>query len=234
MATDYPMVATPDTSVETHPDRAAFIRANTAVLRAPLVPEIDLHLASEVLPLWRLTEAELAEQGLPPPYWAFAWAGGQALARFVLDHPASVAGKRVLDFATGSGLVAIAAMRAGALRADAIDVDRFATDAARLNAALNGVALTIATGDPIGAADGGWQTVLAGDIFYERRLAEAAVAWLRRLAGSGTTVLLGDPGRTYLPRTGVEQLARYAVPTSRELEDNDVRSTGVWRLLPQA
>ena len=141
-----------DTSAAAHPDRSAFISANTRVARAPLVPEIDLHLASEVLALWRLTEEELAANGVPPPFRAFAWAGGQALARFVLDHPASVAGNRVLDFATGSGLVAIAAMRAGAIEAVAIDVDPFATDAARMNAELNRVELTIATGDPIGTS----------------------------------------------------------------------------------
>jgi predicted nicotinamide N-methyase len=213
------------------PDPAAFIRANTAVGAAPLVPEIALHLASEVVPLWQATEADLARTGLPPPFWAFAWAGGQALARYLLDHPEAVAGKRVLDFAAGSGLAGIAAARAGAARVEAAEVDRFAAAAIRLNAGLNGVAIEMLEADLVGAANPGWDLVLAGDVCYERPMAEAVEAWLKGLAAQGTAVLLGDPGRSYLPTAGLERVVAYAVKTSRELEDTDVRNTVVWRIV---
>jgi predicted nicotinamide N-methyase len=208
--------------------QADFIRANTAVESPPLIPEIKLNLASEIVPIWRATEEELAAMGLPPPYWAFAWAGGQALARHILDTPESVAGKTVLDFASGSGIVAIAAMKAGAARAIAADIDPYAEAAARLNAALNGVALETASRDLIGTS-GPWDVVLAGDICYEQPLAERVTAWLRGLSAAGVTVLMGDPGRTYLPKAGLEWVVRYAVKTTRELEDTDVRNAVVWR-----
>jgi predicted nicotinamide N-methyase len=207
----------------------AFVRANTAVAAPPLVPELRLHLATEVTPLWEATEETLARTGLPPPYWAFAWAGGQALARYLLDRPATVAGRRVLDFGAGSGLVAIAAARCGAL-ATAAEIDPFAAAAIRLNAALNGVELGLAEADVIGAAPR-WDVVLAGDMCYERPLAERLTSWLRRLVGEGVLVLLGDPGRSYFPAAGVERLQTYRVPTSRELEDRDSRDGAVWRLL---
>lgn len=206
-----------------------FIRANTAVESPPLIPEIELYLATEIVPIWQATEEELAAMGLPPPYWAFAWAGGQALARYVLDNPEIVAGKTVLDFASGSGLVAVAAMKAGAARAIAADVDPYAEAAATLNAALNGVAVEAISDDLIGAA-GPWDVVLAGDICYEQPLAERVTAWLRGLSDAGVTVLMGDPGRTYLPKAGLEWVVRYAVKTTRELEDTDVRNAVVWRL----
>jgi predicted nicotinamide N-methyase len=208
----------------------AFVRANTAIVSPPLVPELRLHLATEVTPLWEATEESLARSGLPPPYWAFAWAGGQALARYLLDRPATVAGRRVLDFGAGSGLVAIAAARAGA-DATAAEIDPFATAAIRLNARLNGVVVEVEESDVIGTP-GRWDVVLAGDMCYERPLAERLTAWLRRLAGEGVAVLLGDPGRTYFPAGGVERLQSYTVPTSRELEDRDSREGAVWRLLP--
>ena len=207
---------------------ADFILANTAIESPPLIPEIRLHLASELVPIWQATEEDLAAMGLPPPYWAFAWAGGQALARYILDNPEIVKGKTVLDFASGSGLVAIAAMKAGAARAIAADIDPYAEAAARLNAALNGVAVETASRDLIGTA-GPWDVVLAGDICYEQPLAERVTAWLRGLSAAGITVLMGDPGRTYLPKAGLEWVVRYAVKTTRELEDTDVRNAVVWR-----
>jgi len=212
-------------------DPAGFVRANTVVAAPPLVPEIRLHLASEITPLWHATEASLARAQLPPPYWAFAWAGGQALARHVLDHPALVRDHTVLDFGAGSGLVAIAAAKVGA-RVTAAEIDPFAAAAIALNAELNGVAITIERTDVIGREPAPWQTVLAGDMCYERPLAERLTQWLRTLAARGVTVLLGDPGRAYLPSEGLEAIARYAVPTSLELEDRTSREGVVWRLLP--
>jgi predicted nicotinamide N-methyase len=213
-------------------DPAAFVRANTAIGSPPLVPEIQLHLASEITPLWQATEASLARDQLPPPYWAFAWAGGQALARHILDHPELVRGRAVLDFGAGSGLVAIAAAKAGATHVTAAEIDRFAAAAIALNAALNGVAVAIESADIIGREPAPWAIVLAGDMCYERPLAERLTQWLRALAARGVTVLLGDPGRAYLPATGLERLARYAVPTSLELEDRLTREGVVWRMAP--
>jgi predicted nicotinamide N-methyase len=212
-------------------DPAVFVRGNTAVEAPPLVPEIRLHLATEVTPIWQATEDTLARGAVPPPYWAFAWAGGLALARYLLDHPEIVAGRRVLDFGSGSGLVAIAAALAGAGRVFAAEIDDFAAAAIAANAALNRVAVEVTTVDMIGAADAGWEIVTAGDVCYERAMAERAVPWLRRLAGRGSLVLLGDPGRAYLPSAGLVERARYAVPTSREIEDRDVRETVIWRVL---
>ncbi|MDJ0943757.1 MAG: 50S ribosomal protein L11 methyltransferase [Kiloniellales bacterium] len=211
-------------------DPAAFVRDNTAVERPALVPEIALHLASEVVPLWQATEADLAETGLPPPFWAFAWAGGQALARFLLDEPDWVAGKRVLDFAAGSGVQGIAAALAGAARVEASEIDRFALAALALNAEANGVALALRDEDVVGLPNPGWEVVLAGDVCYERPMAERVARWLGGLARGGVTVLLGDPGRSYLPKAGLTRLARYAVPTTRELEDSDLRNAVVWQV----
>jgi predicted nicotinamide N-methyase len=203
-----------------------FITANAALTAPPLVPEVKLHLATEVVPLWRATEEELAEIGVPPPYWAFAWAGGQALARYVLDNPAIVAGKHVLDIGAGSGLVAITAAKAGAASVLAADIDTFSCAAIRLNAAANQCAMTVTQEDLIGT-NRGWDVILVGDLFYERPLAERLLAWLAPL---GVPALLGDPGRNYFPRERVEKLAGYNVPTSRDLEDRDMRETGVYRL----
>jgi predicted nicotinamide N-methyase len=208
-------------------DPAAFIRKETAVATPPLVPEIRLHLATELVPLWQATEAKLAEHGLPPPYWAFAWPGGQALARHILDHAGLVCGRRVLDFAAGSGLSAIAAALAGARSVAAAEIDRFAIAAIGLNAKLNGVAIETLEQDVLGRT-GDWDVVLAGDVCYERPMAGRVAAWLGELARNGTTVLMGDPGRNYLPLAGLAEIARYQVPTSRDLEDRDMRETIVW------
>ena len=210
-------------------DPAAFIRANTALLSPPLVPEVRLHLAHDALPLWEKTEEELEKIGLPPPYWAFAWAGGQALARYVLDNPATVAGGSVLDFASGSGLLAIAALKAGASAVTAAEIDAVGLAAIALNAAANGVSVPAGSADLIGR-DEGWDAILVGDAFYERPLADRLLPWIRSLARRGADVLLGDPGRSYFPGDGIERLAAYAVPVSRTLEDSDIKRTGVWRL----
>ena len=214
-------------------DPTRFIRANTRLLPVPHAPEIRLHVADEATALWQRTEDELQTIGLPPPFWAFAWAGGQALARYVLDHPDVAAGARVVDFASGSGLVAIAAARAGARHVIASDLDPFAVAAIRLNAAANAVADRIAavSGNLL-ETDPGVDLVLAADVFYERDLAEAVTGWLTGLQAKGTTVLIGDPGRTYLPRDRLECLATYAVPVSRSLEDSEIKRSHVWRLRP--
>lgn len=211
---------------------ADFIRGGTALSSPPLVPEIRLHLATEVTPLWLATEAEMARINLPPPYWAFAWPGGQAVARHLLDHPGLVRGRRVLDFAAGSGLGAIACAKAGAALALAAEIDPMAATAIRLNAEANGVSVEVADEDIVGRAMPGFDLVLAGDVCYERPMAERVTGWLRDLAGAGATVLMGDPGRAYLPKGGLEFVARHAVPTPLDLEDREVRETTVWRVLP--
>jgi predicted nicotinamide N-methyase len=213
-------------------DPTAFVRRNTAITVPPLVPEIRLYLATEVTPLWLATEETLARSGLPPPFWAFAWAGGQALARYLLDHPAVVTGRSVLDFGAGSGLVAFAAAKAGAASVVAAEIDHFAVAAITANAALNEVAVAVQTADPLDTVDLWWDVVTAGDVCYERPMAARVTGWLRGLAGRGTLVLLGDPGRAYLPSEGLVERARYLVPTSRELEDRECRDTVIWEVLP--
>jgi predicted nicotinamide N-methyase len=216
--------------------RKAFIRANTVLRAPPIVPEVQLHLASEVMNLWNETEALSAAHiagvaTLPPPYWAFAWPGGQAMARYILDHADEFAGKSVLDFGAGSGLVAIAAAKGGAVPVIASDIDPLAFAAIELNAEANTVFIEPIANDLIGT-NGRWNAVLAGDMCYERPLAERLTAWLRTLAAEGTRVLIGDPGRNYFPQGGIERLATYSVPTPRDLEDRDIRETSVYRLLP--
>jgi predicted nicotinamide N-methyase len=214
-------------------DPALFVRSNTAIVRPPLVPEIALHLATEMTPIWQATEEVLARGAVPPPYWAFAWAGGQALARFLLDNPEIVRGREVLDIGSGSGIVAIAAAKAGAARVVAAEIDRFAAAAIALNAALNGVTVTIETRDLLSRAAAGWGVALAGDICYEEPMSSRALTLLRRIAARGRMALLGDPGRAYLPRSGLVERARYEVPTSRELEDREAREAVVWQVLPE-
>lgn len=211
-------------------DLIAFITANTEMVTPPLLPEIKLRLATEIVPIWQATEVLLAELNIPPPFWAFCWPGGQALARYVLDHPERVRGLRVLDFAAGSGVVAIAAARAGA-NAVANDVDAVALAAIDLNAKLNGVTVELEGGDLLKGPPGSWDVIFAGDVCYERGLADRIWAWLRAQAAEGTTVLLGDPGRTYLPTAGLEHVAQFPVPTSMELEDREMKETTVWRVI---
>jgi predicted nicotinamide N-methyase len=210
------------------PDPVAFIRAHTRLLAVPHAPEISLHVADEATELWQKTEEDLGEIGLPPPFWAFAWAGGQALARHLLDDPTLVRGKRVLDFASGSGLVAIAAAKAGAAAVHARDIDAFAVAAIALNASANGVAIDAQCADVVDS-DELWDAVLAGDICYERDMAERTVAWLARLHARGALVLIGDPGRSYLPREMLEPVVTYRVPVTRALEDAEIKTTHVWR-----
>jgi predicted nicotinamide N-methyase len=212
-------------------DPTAFVLAQTVIAAPPLVPEIKLHLATEITPIWEATEATLTRMNLPPPYWAFAWAGGQALTRFLIDHPDWVKGKRVLDFAAGSGLSAIGAAKAGAALTQAAEIDDFAIAAIALNARINNVAIDLVREDLIGV-EPRWDVVLAGDVCYERPMAEKVITWFRALAGRGVAILMGDPGRAYLPQSGLLELARYQVPTSLELEDRTQRETIVWRLMP--
>jgi predicted nicotinamide N-methyase len=194
------------------------------------VPEIRLHLAHEAVPIWQKTEEELGEIGLPPPFWAFAWAGGQALSRYVLDHPVTVAGRSVLDLATGSGLVAIAARKAGAASVLAADIDRFACAAARLNALANDVAIGISDEDLLDSAPPAVDVILVGDLFYEKELGSRVHDWLDAASANGTEVLIGDPGRSYLPRAQLIHIVDYNVPVTRELEDAEIKRTAVWRL----
>lgn len=207
-----------------------FIRANTRLQPVPHVPEIRLHVAHEAMDLWQKTEDELAAIGLPPPFWAFAWAGGQALARHLLDHPGLVAGRSVLDFASGSGLVAIAAAKAGAAAVEAAEIDSFAVAAIALNAGANGVSVHSRLDDLIGR-DEGWDVVLAGDVCYEQGMAARVIEWLERLQARGATVLIGDPGRSYLPKARLDVVATYMVRTVGALEDNEIKKTSVWRLM---
>lgn len=209
-------------------DPAAFILANTRVLPVPHAPEISLHVADEATELWQRTEEELGKIGLPPPFWAFAWAGGQALARYILDNPGIVAGRRILDFASGSGLVAVAAAMAGAARVEACDIDPFAIAAIEINAHANRVMIDAVEADLVGRVEN-WDTVLAGDICYEQDTARRVAEWLEHLARSGATVLIGDPGRSYLPKERLERLAEYRVPVTRSLEDAEIKVSAVWR-----
>jgi predicted nicotinamide N-methyase len=214
--------------------RESFIRAQTARVHAPLVPEIALHLAGDPIDLWGETEAFEAGSVLrPPPYWAFAWPGGQALARYILDHPSQVSGKTVLDFGSGSGLVAIAAAKAGAYCACASEIDPLAITAIELNALANGVFIEPLENDIIGAG-ARWDAVLAGDMWYERTLAGRLTEWLKAMVNAGVRVLVGDPGRNYFPSSvpglSMMRLATYTVPTSRDVEDKESRETSVYLL----
>ena len=207
-----------------------FIAANTRLQAVPHAPEISLWLADEITPLWRLTEEELGAMGLPPPFWAFAWAGGQALARWLLDHPDQVAGKRVIDLATGSGLVAVAAMKAGAASVLAADIAPVCAAAVAANAASNDVEVAFTEANLLDAPPPPVDLICAGDVFYEKPMAEAVLAWLKQAQANGTRVIVGDPGRTYVPRSGLTLLAEYTVPTTRELEDQEVKRSRVWSL----
>ncbi|HEY5300925.1 MAG TPA: 50S ribosomal protein L11 methyltransferase [Acetobacteraceae bacterium] len=209
-------------------DAEAFVRAHTIPGHAPLVPEITLRLATEITPIWQATETWLAIRNVDPPFWAFAWPGGQALARHILDHPATVAGRRVLDFAAGGGLAAIACARAGAAVVEAAEIDALAVRALQLNAAANGVALHATSADVVGTACR-WDLILCGDVCYEAPMAAHILPWLRAMA-AGAEVWLADPGRAYLPTSGLTEFARYAVPTTLELEGRALRTVMLYHL----
>lgn len=211
-------------------DPAAFIRANTVLMSPPLVPEILLQLAEESLAIWHKTEEELGEVNLPPPYWAFAWAGGQALARYILDTPAVVDDQHVLDLGSGSGLSAIAALKSGARSAIAADIDAYALAAVGLNAAANGVSVATTSEDLLTRPPGAFGVVLIGDLFYERNLAERVLAFGRAAKAQGAVVLVGDPQRNYFPAGQVTMVAEYQVRVTRELEDAEIKRTAVWRI----
>lgn len=213
------------------PPIMAFIEGATEIRHPPAVPEIRLHLASDLTALWESIESVYGV-GRPTPYWAAAWVGGQALTRFLLDRPETVADRSVFDFATGGGQCAIAAMLAGAASVVACDSDPMARTAAGINAALNGVAVEIREGDFLSRDLDEFDVVLAADVWYERQFAERATAWLRRQAGTGATVIVGDMRRAYFPRVGLEPLAEYEISTSTDTERLDLTPAGVWRVLP--
>jgi len=208
---------------------SALILEHTQLIQPQLTPEVSLHLAAEDLPFFRMGEDELAAAGLGVPYWAFAWAGGQALARYILDNPGLVRGRRVLDFGAGSGLVGIAAALAGAFDVTASEIDPMCAAAIRLNAEANDVYLDVALEDVIGDMDPAHEVVLVGDVCYDKEIADRLIPWLDALDDAGRTVLIGDPGRFYLPKLGLERIASYHAPTTALMEDSDLRNAGVWR-----
>lgn len=206
-----------------------FILENTRLQSLPHVPEVTLHLGDDVMVIWEKVTEYLGETAAPPPFWAFAWPGGQAIARYLLDNRHVVARKRVLDFATGSGLCAIAAMLAGADGALGSDLEPLCRDAVALNAEVNGVHVSFTPRDLLRVDPPEVDLILAGDICYEQPLAAAVLPWLRRAQSRGIDVLIGDPGRTYFPTEGMIRLAQYAVPTAHGLEDRDIKEAGVFR-----
>jgi predicted nicotinamide N-methyase len=216
-----------------HPDPETFIRTHTALAQPALVPEIRLWLAADYLPIWQATEDWLEKNNVDPPYWAFCWPGGQAVARYLLDHPQAVAGRSVIDFAAGGGVATLAAMKAGAASGVGNDIDRMALAAIRLNAEANGVHAGTDGSDWLAgpAARPEAEVVIAGDVCYEREMTARAMAWLRAHAAQGRLVLLGDPGRNYFTADRLEELACYDIPTSLQLENHGLRRTTVWRVL---
>jgi predicted nicotinamide N-methyase len=209
-------------------DSAHFIAANTAIAHAPLVPEIALHLATEITPIWQASEAFLAERNIDPPFWAFAWPGGQALARHVLDHPDLVVGLRVLDFACGGGIAAIACSLAGARAVTAADIDPLAISALAANAALNRVRIEGRADDLVGTACA-WDLIICGDVCYEAPMTRHILPWLRHMAATAE-VWIADPGRAYLPHNCLTRFASYSVSTTLELEDRTMREVGLFGL----
>lgn len=211
--------------------RREFVLSQTLVAAPALCPEIRLRLVTAACPLWTASVEDLERLSLPDPFWAFAWPGGQALARHLLDHPGLVRGRRVLDVGAGSALQAIAALMAGASSALAADIDLFAAEAAQVNAEINGVALEVASDDRVGgAAAGDYDVVLAGDMFYEPQLAARLSGWLAALARAGATVLVGDPGRGLLPAAGLSLLAEYETPPDADGPGAPTSLTGVFAL----
>jgi predicted nicotinamide N-methyase len=209
-------------------ERGDFIRAGTVVSCHSLVPEIALHVATEITPIWQATEAWLHETGTAPPFWAFAWPGSAAMARRILDDPSLVAGRRVLDFAAGGGLAAIACVMAGALRVEACEIDPLACAAIGVNAALNGVSVKVLEGDITGHACR-WDLILCGDVCYEAPMTAHILPWLRTMAKTAE-VWLADPGRAYVPRDGMTDVSQIMVPTTMELEDRAERLVTLWRV----
>lgn len=210
-------------------DWPAFIRDNTRLLAPPLVPEIVLHLAEESLPIWRKTEDELGEINVPPPYWAFAWAGGQAVSRYILDNPPLVAGRTVLDLGSGAGLAAIAAAKAGATDVLAADIDAVSLIAAEINAIANGVTIRTTAEDLLASPPPAYDVVIVGDLFYERALADHVLGFIAASLARSPLILIGDPQRSYFPRGRFQKLAEYRVPVTRELEDSEIKLTSVWK-----
>jgi predicted nicotinamide N-methyase len=218
-----------ETELKTH-DWYGFILANTKLLSPPLVPEVKLRLAQESLPIWRKTEEELGKLNLAPPYWAFAWAGGQALARYIIDHPTLIEGKHVLDLGSGSGLTGISALMKNAELVLAADIDPVALVAITINAATNNVSIETTADDLLGRPPSGFDVILVGDLFYERQLAERVLAFIVAAVANGALALIGDPQRNFFPQGRFEPVAEYRVPVTRELEDAEIKRTAVWRL----
>jgi predicted nicotinamide N-methyase len=212
-----------------HNSVVRFITENTKLISPPLVPEMVLHLAAESLPIWQKTEDELGEINLPPPYWAFAWAGGQAVGRYLIDHPEICRGQSVLDLGSGSGISAIAAAKTGALSVVAADIDKVALAACALNARANAADLKITGADLLAEPPRGEDIVIVGDLFYERQLADRVVAYIAEAKARGSAVFIGDPQRSYFPEGRYTRLAEYQVPVTRELEDAEIKRTAVWR-----
>ncbi|TWE21413.1 class I SAM-dependent methyltransferase [Kitasatospora atroaurantiaca] len=210
----------------------AFVQEETRLTLVPFVPEVSLHMADDAIALWEATESARDEIGLPPPFWAFAWAGGVAVARYVLDHPGLVEGRTVLDLAAGSGLVGIAAVLAGARSVRAAEIDAYAVAAIGINAEANGVRVDAAVEDLLDGDGGPAEVVLAGDVFYERAMAARFLPFLERAQARGARVIVGDPGRAYLPRERFTALAAYEVPVVADLEDTALKTTTVWQLTP--
>jgi len=209
--------------------RAELVRTNTIIAATPLVPELPLHLITDSCPLWRASEVDAAKLGLPLPYWGFAWPGGQALARFLLDEPTRIRGKRVLDFGSGCAIEALAGVKSGAASVLAADIDPFADEAARLNAELNRVTLATTTEDLIGQR-GEWDLILAGDVLYGEELATSVMRWLRSEAARGVEVLLGDPNRGWLDSCGLERVASFMAAADGDLSGTILKEAVVWRI----
>lgn len=205
-----------------------FILENTKPIAPPLVPEITLRLAEESLPIWQKTEDELGELNVPPPYWAFAWAGGQAVSRYLLDHPEICNGRTVLDIGAGSGISAIAAAKAGAAQVLAADIDGLAIAACTINAEANAVLIETTDADLLAGEAPAESLIIIGDLFYERQLADRVGQYIDRAKSKRCSVYIGDPRRSYFPDGRFTPLAEYHVPVTRELEDYDIKRTTVW------
>ena len=216
------------------PAARSFVIRHTRLRPVPGLDEIRLYLAEDVLPLWSAVQTETGDHDSPPPYWAFAWGGGLAVGRYLREHPEVVAGKRVFDFASGSGVCAIVALRAGATEATAADIDPYAAAAIVLNARANSHRIEVITRDVLDGPPPDVDIVLAGDCWYEQGLAERVQPWLRRVQAAGIDVLLGDPGRRYMPTGELDAVASYEVRTTTELEDMDRKQAWVYRLRPPA